>query len=107
MKRLTAIAVLGVLLTGCGTSRVEPATQVISASSDSKVLELEVDFCSSDLTTEVQETPDKVVVTVTGQNDTNSDCAQRVQVNLVDPLGYRRVVDGVSGATVGESAPTP
>ncbi len=66
---------------------------------DGRELVLTVDSCNADVSAEVDESPSRVIVTVTARNDTSDDCADRIVVHLNQPLGTRQLLD-VTGARV-------
>lgn len=59
-----------------------------------KQIGLEVGACHADLSADVVETPDEVVVEVTARNADQNDCTGYILVELDAPLGSRSLIDG-------------
>lgn len=99
-RPLLALAV-AVLAVGCGLVPQDARIlQAAIAADDPTRLELMVDSCNADVSTDVVESADEVVVTVTVRNDTQDDCADLAVVELDEPLADRAVVDGARGEPV-------
>jgi hypothetical protein len=86
--RWAGAALSGVILSACSAN-----ADILEASiqSGDRTLNLIVDTCNADLTTKVEESRSRVVVTVKARNDTSDDCADSVVVHLDQPLGDRRL----------------
>jgi|GEM_PF-1014756 len=100
--RLRAYAtVLGAVsvMASCGGAG-EAAIRAAYIGADGITLEVGVDTCNADLTTDVVETGAQVEVTVMVENNTTADCADSIRITLDAPLGDRTLVDGSSGETV-------
>jgi hypothetical protein len=95
--RWAGAALLGMILSACSAnaSILEASTQ-----SGDRTLNLIVDTCNADLTTKVEESRSRVVITVKARNDTGDDCLDGVVVHLDQPLGDRRLLDGGTGGLV-------
>jgi hypothetical protein len=95
--RWAGVALLAMVLSACSAN-----TDILEASTqgDERTLNLIVDSCNADLTTEVEESRSRVVVTVKARNDTSDDCLDGVVVHLDQPLGDRRLLDGGTGGLV-------
>lgn len=97
-SRLGIWAVTGssvLLLNGCA-----PPPQILDAwlSADGMTLELGIDTCNADLTTEVEYTASFVYITVNAENDhTGDDCADGLTIVLEQPMGNRQLVNGRTG----------
>jgi hypothetical protein len=106
--RWAGVALLAMVLSACSANAdiLEASTQ-----GDERTLNLIVDTCNADLTTEVEESRSRVVVTLKARNDTSDDCLDGVVVHLDQPLGDRRLLDGGTGvwcrlsATIREERP--
>lgn len=59
-----------------------------------------METCNATLTTEVVEIAETVTITVTAAHSTTNDCLDRAVVELYEPLGQRRIVDGPTGNTL-------
>jgi hypothetical protein len=90
------VCLLGLLsLTGC---RGQPTIMEVWATDDDLVIEVILDTCNADVSVDVVEYDDRVVVRATNHDahliDTGSDdCRDGVRVDLEKPLGDRRVTD--------------
>jgi hypothetical protein len=95
--RWAGVALLAMVLSACSAN-----TDILEASTqgDERTLNLIVDTCNADLTTKVEESRSRVVVTVKARNDTSDDCLDGVVVHLDQPLGDRRLLDGGTGGLV-------
>jgi len=95
--RWAGAALSGVILSACSAN-----ADILEASiqSGDRTLNLIVDTCNADMTTKVEESRSRVVVTVKARNDTSDDCADSVVVHLDQPLGDRRLLDGGTGGLV-------
>lgn len=98
-RSVTAILLLGILLTGCAIlERGSQPREVVSVSViEDGILGLAVEGCNGDLSAEAQESPTEVVVTVMGPSPSGDDCLDSVRVLLEEPLADRAVVDGSTG----------
>ncbi|OFW62503.1 MAG: hypothetical protein A2135_02320 [Actinobacteria bacterium RBG_16_67_15] len=56
--------------------------------------------CNATLAATVTESADRVEILVAARNDTTSDCADILVVELASPLGQRTVTDRHDGQTV-------
>ena len=95
---LSGVAAL-VLLTSCGSD----GTGIVEAygSPDSERLELAIDACRAESTSyDAEESDDEVVITITTEGGEGPECADGLTVELEEPLGDRRLVDGSTGEEV-------
>ena len=95
---IAGVALAAVVLSACSTT----GAHIVEASAREEAvrLNLTVGSCNGDLTTEVEESPSQVTVTVTARDDTNDDCLDGLIVHLNQPLGDRQLLDGVTGDVV-------
>lgn len=87
---------LPVLLSACGSG----GTRIIEAygAPDSTRLELAIDACGAESTSvDLEEGDDEVVLTVTTEGGEGPECTDALVVDLDEPLGGRRLVDGSTG----------
>lgn len=100
-RRRLLVLTVAALVAGCALVPKDARILQAAVSADDPTrLELEVDSCNADVSTEVVESADEVVVTVTVRNDTRNDCADLVVVELDEPLADRALVDGARGEPV-------
>ena len=96
---LVALAFVVLITAGCSEGRASLDEAYIR--DDERVLEVIVSTCQADLTTDVEETPSQVVITVTAKNDNaNLDCQDPVLITLSEPLGDRTLIDGSTDRAV-------
>ena len=90
------VCLLGLIsLTGC---RGQPTIMEVWTTDDDLVIEVILDTCNADVSVEVDEYDDRIVVHATNHDshllDTGSDdCEDLVRVDLERPLGDRRVTN--------------
>ncbi len=96
MRGRWVVPALGIVTAACSLFPNE--ADITSASIEGEArLALGVNTCNADLSADVDETEDKIVITVTARNDSSDDCADQLIVDLAEPLGTRSVVDGSDG----------
>lgn len=66
-------------------------------SADGVTVELSVNTCNADLSTEVIESESTAEVTVIAENDTTDDCADVITITVNEALGDRSLIDGSTG----------
>lgn len=98
MSRLTAAAVAVVVAVSACSSGAD--VYAAARSPSGMTIRLDVRTCNADLSVEVEETPDRVTVSVTALNDTNDDCSDGLVFNLSEPLGERPLVDASDGRVI-------
>jgi hypothetical protein len=88
-----AVAVLSALLAGCGSRGAD--VYAAARSTDGRIIRLDVRTCNADLTAAVEETAEKVTVSVEARDDYSyGDCSDIYIFELDQPLGSRILVDG-------------
>ena len=100
MKQPLTIGTIVVLLIGCSFFSNEADIWTAYGAPDSTELLLEVDSCNADLSADVDEQPDQIVISVTAENDTSDDCLEGMTIELASPLGDRVVVDSFDGESL-------
>jgi hypothetical protein len=95
MRRSAALAVATALVAAaCGwVSRSVEVLDAVAAP-DGLSLSLTVDSCGAELSTEVKEDAESVTVYVGARKGTDAECLDSVVVELEEPLGGRRLIDG-------------
>lgn len=106
LRRIGVIAA-ALLLAACTTHSSKPAFLVADASADASTIEIVTHLCGQHLIADVVETADEVIITITADTTDDGECKHRLTISLGNPLKGRRVVDGISGMTVANGAPTP
>ena len=104
-RRFALVGLIGLLglisLTGC---RGQPTIMEVWTTDDDLVIEVILDTCNEDVSVDIDEYGDRVVVRATNHDahliDTGSDdCQGGVRVDLEKPLADRRVTNS-SGAEI-------
>jgi hypothetical protein len=109
---LVAALAVGMVLTACSGSDdgADPTPPIMEAHQlrNDRRLALSVAACPEGhvVRAEVDEGPDVVTITAHTDGSYLGDCADGVTVELAEPVGERRLVDGSTGDTV-EVQPRP
>lgn len=94
------VAVGGVLMVaGCGIGWQDRPISVVEVQEDDRTL-LVGYHCELDASVEVEETQDEVRLEFRAYGSTGNDCANSEEVQLVDPLAGRRLIDTSNGAEI-------
>lgn len=101
MRAKVIMVTLVLVLASCAHDGREQVA-IMEASSDDNLLDMAVASCNASPSAEVDESDERVVVTVTAdrRGPNGDDCADGITVRLSDSLGSRSLIDGPSGERV-------
>lgn len=95
--RVASIVLIAVAATAC--SKATPVTEVALLDGASRTLTVSVNTCNANPRAAVVEGEQQITITVEADRQPLGldDCADSIAIELEEPLGDRRVIDGTSG----------
>lgn len=107
---VVVVAALIMFTSGCSGPGDDAEIAEIRQTNDPRVLEVSVDTCNAELTSEITETPDDVTLSITQKNNAvGNDCQDSIRIELDQPLADRTILlsDGSPFRPLPYPTPTP